>query len=240
MTHKHKEVHHPEKSLTKTPIVSGGDKKPKLELVLKADSDGSIEALEKSITSLSPASVDLDIIHRGIGNINKSDVLMAKSGSRLIIGFQIDLLPGIDSLLRTHHVEVRLYNVIYSVTADVEAIAETIEAQDSGEQTIGSARIIALFKSTRKGIIIGCKVQEGHLAVGQHFRIISAAAPVYSGRIESMHIGETAIQKADQGQQVGIKIRDFKGARIGDLVESYRLLKTPPAWNPIGEVFRNY
>ena len=64
--------------------------------------------------------------------------------------------------------------------------------------------------------------------------------PVYSGRIESMHIGEAVIQRADQGQQVGIKIRDFKGARIGDLVESYRLLKSPPAWNPTGEVFRNY
>ncbi len=240
MHHKHKEVHHSEKSLTKAPIPAGDGEKPKLELVLKSDSDGSMEALEKSISGLSLASVDLDIIHRGIGNINKSDVLMAETGSRLIIGFQVDLLPGIDSLLRTHRVEVRLYNVIYNVTVDVETIAEAIGSRGPGEQTVGSARIIAIFRSTRKGIIIGCKVQEGHLAVGQHFRIISAMGLVYSGRIESMHTGETAIQKADQGQQVGIKIRDFKGARIGDLVESYRLLKSPPAWNPTGKVFRNY
>ena len=100
MNHKHKEVLHSEKSLTKAPIPTGDGKKPKLELVLKADSDGSMEALEKSISSLSLASVDLVIIHRGIGDINKSDVLMAETGSRLIIGFQVDLLPGIDSLLR--------------------------------------------------------------------------------------------------------------------------------------------
>ena len=238
MTHKHKEVRHTEKSVTGAPKPLVEAERPKLEIVLKADSVGSMEALVKAISEMDLPEVGINIIHGSVGDVNKSDVLLAETGSRLVLGFQVDLLQGLENALREHHVEVRLYTVIYSVTADIEAIAETIVRPASEEETIGSAKVIALFKSSRRGTIIGCEVLGGHLAVGQHFRIITAMGPVYSGHIGSIHMEDKAIQKAVPGQRVGIKIKDFNRAKIGDLVESFRTLRRPPVWEPAGKVIR--
>jgi translation initiation factor IF-2 len=238
MTHKHKEAGHTEKSVREAPKPPAGSKRPKLEIVLKSDSVGSMEALIKAISEITLPEADISIIHSSIGDINKSDLLLAETGSRLVLGFQVDLLPDLENALREHNIEVRLYTVIYDVTADIEAIAETIVPSASEEEIIGSAKVIALFKSTRKGIIIGCEVLRGHLAVGQHFRIITAMGPVYSGHIESIHIEDKAIQKAVPGQRVGIKIKDFNRAKTGDLVESFRPLRRPPVWEPSGRVIR--
>ena len=238
MTHKHKEVRHTGKSVTGAPKPPEESKRPKLEIVLKADSVGSMEALDKAISEMTLPEVDINIMHSSVGDVNKSDLLLAETGSRLVLGFQVELLPGLENALREHDVEVRLYTVIYNVTADIKAIAETIVQPASEEEIIGSAKVIALFKSSRKGIIIGCEVIGGHLAAGQHFRIITAMGPVYYGRIESMHIEDKAIQKAVPGQRVGIKIKDFNRAKIGDLVESFRTLRRPPVWEPEGKVIR--
>lgn len=237
MTHKHKEVRH-KKSVTRPPKPPVETKRPKLEIVLKADSVGSMEALVKAVSEITLSEVDINIIHSSIGDVNKSDVLIAETGSRLIIGFQVDLLQEMESVLKEHRVEVRLYSVIYSVTTDIKAITETIVPPASEEEIIGSAKVIALFKSSRRGIIIGCEVLGGHLAVGQHYRIITAMGPVYSGHIESIHIEDKAIQKAVQGQRVGIKIKDFNRPKVGDLVESFRTLRRPPVWEPAGGVIR--
>ena len=125
MTHKHKEVRDTGKSMTGAPKPPDDSRRPKLEIVLKADSVGSMEALVKAISEITLPDVDINIIHSSVGDVNKSDLLLAETGSRLIIGFQVDLLPGLESALREHHVEVRLYTVIYSVTADIKAIAES-------------------------------------------------------------------------------------------------------------------
>lgn len=212
---------------------------PKLEIVLKCDSIGSAEAVSSALLKAVPPGIDVRIIYSGVGDIHKSDIMMAETGSRLIAGFQVGVPPGADMELKEHGVETRLYDVIYKLTEDIRNIAETLVSRVSQEETIlGNARVIALFKSSRKGIIIGCEVLGGHLAVGQHFRIISAMGPVYSGIIESMHIEKDKVQKATPGQKAGIKIRDFDKAKIGDLVESFRPLsqKTPPSWQPEGGV----
>jgi translation initiation factor IF-2 len=238
MTHKHKESPHKGKPAREAPKPPAESKRPKLDIILKADSVGSMEALVKAISEITLPVIDINIIHSSIGDINKSDLLLAETGSRLVLGFQVDLLPELENALREHRVEVRLYTVIYNVTDDIKAIAEAAVQPASEEEIIGSAKIIALFKSTRRGIIIGCEVLGGHLAVGQRFRIITAMGPVYSGHIESIHIEDKAIQKAVPGQRVGIKIKDFNRARIGDFAESFRPLRRPPVWEPSGRVIR--
>ena len=214
--------------------------KPRLELVLKCDTVGSMEAITGSLEALSSAEVDVGVVHRGIGNVGKSDVLFAGAASRLIVGFQVGVLQSVDKTLKEQKVEVRLYEVIYRLLADVEELARSLIPRVPEEQVIGSARVIALFKSTRKGIIVGCEVGEGFLAVGERFRIYSAMGPVYAGIIESLHIGKAQVRKATPGQQVGLRIKDFNRAKIGDLVESFR----PPAssktraWEPTGRIVR--
>ncbi len=224
MMEKHKETSHREK--------------PKLEIVLKCDSKGSLEAVTAAVSGMTPG-LGIGIVHSGIGGISKSDVLFAETAGRLIVGFQVDALPGLERTLKEQSVEVRLYDVIYRLTADLKAIAESMIPPESQEKILGSAAVIALFKSSRKGIILGCEVREGFLALGERFRIISAMGPVYSGAIESLHIGENAVQKATRGQQCGLKISHFDRARIGDLVECYRPLpaKARP-WEPKGQILR--
>ncbi len=212
---------------------------PKLEIVLKCDSMGSVESVSAAISKITVPEVELSLIHSGVGAVAKSDVMMAETGSGLIVGFQVDVLAGMDKTIREHRVEVRTYSVIYDLTADIQSIAQSLLPVKDQEQIIGSAKVIATFKSTRKGIILGCEVMEGSFALGQHFRVISAMGPVYSGTVESMHIGEATIQKATRGQQIGIKIRGFDKAKIGDLVESFRPVpQKVQRWQPSGKIIR--
>ncbi|MGD0281758.1 MAG: hypothetical protein ABSB95_05300 [Dissulfurispiraceae bacterium] len=216
---------------------SAQKKKPKLEIVLKCDSVGSLEAVTKSLAA---PDTDISIIHSSIGSVSKSDVLFAETASRLIVGFQVGVMPALDKVLREHRVEVRLYDVIYTLIDDIKSIAGDLIPHLPEERIIGSGKIIALFKSSRKGIIIGCDVKEGFIAVGERFRIISAMGPVYEGIIESLHIGNAAVQKAIAGQQAGIRIKHFSIAKVGELIESFR---PPPAakihiWEPSGQIVR--
>jgi translation initiation factor IF-2 len=220
--------------------VSAQRKKPKLEIVLKCDAVGSLEAVTNSLAALTVSDVDIRVIHSGIGAISKSDVLFAETASRLIVGFQTGVMPLLDKVLMEHRVEVRLYDVIYNLIDDIKAVAEELVPHFPEDQIIGSGKIIALFKSSRKGIILGCEVREGFFAIGERFRIISAMGPVYEGTIESLHIGDTAVKKAVSGQQAGVRIKHFSSAKIGDLVESFR--PPPPAsvrtWEPTGQIIR--
>lgn len=222
----------------KDPRDTPGSSRPGLDIVLKCDSAGSLEAAMLALSVMTDTG-EIGIIRAGVGAINKSDIVMAETAGRLIVGFQVGLVPGTERLLMEHRVEVRLYEVIYTLTADIKDLIPALSVPAPAEQVVGSAKVIALFKSTRKGIIIGCEVLDGHLSVGQHFRIITAAGPVYTGLIESIHAGDRVIQKAIPGQKMGIKIRDFNKARLGDLVESYRAAgHRQKTWEPSGGIVR--
>lgn len=252
MSHKHKKTFYPvapakskEWQAVHKPAVrdasAQGGTRPKLEVVLKCDSAGSVEAVSAAVLKIAVPEVDISIIHSGVGDINKSDILLAETASRLIVGFQVSVATEIDKELKEHAVEARLYEVIYNLTDDLRNIAEGMVPHISQEETIiGNAKVIALFKGNRKGIIIGCEVLSGHLAAGQHFRIISEMGPVYLGTIGSMHIEQNAVQKVIPGQQAGIKISDFNKVKVGDLVESFRpqASKKTTRWQPKGGVVR--
>ncbi|MGD9040425.1 MAG: hypothetical protein PVH82_12365 [Desulfobacteraceae bacterium] len=218
----------------------GQGRKKKLEIVLKCDSAGSLEAVVSSLASLEHPEVDILPIHTGIGAISKSDLLMALTGSRLVVGFNVSLLPKMQQLSKEKGVEIRLYDVIYKLTQDLSQIAaRLIHREEKKEIITGKAKVIALFKSSRKGSILGCEVLQGALVQGKRFRIISAMGPVYSGKIESLHIEQDAVKEAKKGQQVGLKISDFNQAKKGDLVETYekQKLEASTPWHPRGRVY---
>ncbi len=211
---------------------------PGLEIVLKCDSAGSVEAVGAALTRIAVPGGNVSIVRSGIGAVSKSDIFLAGTAGRLVVGFQVGVTPGLDKLLRDNGVQVRLYELIYRLSEDLRTIAESIASSPAEEEVIGSGAVIALFKGARKGIIIGCEVKEGHFAVGQRFRLISAMGPSYSGAIESMHIEEKAVQKAVRGQKVGISIRNFGKARVGDIVESFKAVRNKGRWQPKAGVIR--
>ena len=236
--HKKQKKHagHPEEKPLES--VSGHPAKKKLEIVIKCDSVGCAEAVEASIKAIAQPGVEIEILSSGVGAINKSDIFMAATGSRLIIGFNVGVLPDIKALPGEHNVEVRIYDVIYTLMEDVGKIAQSLVTRETGEDILGSAKVIALFKSSRKGIILGCEVLSGSLALGRKFRIVGVMGPIYTGTIESLHIEQDAVNKATKGQQVGLKIRDFKKIKIGDLVESFKPIaqRVDPPWQPRGVI----
>lgn len=218
----------------------GQGRKKSLEVVLKCDSVGSLEAVISSLKSLENPEVEVLPIHTGVGAISKSDLLMSLTGSRLVVGFNVSLLPKMQQLSKERGVEIRLYDVIYKLTQDLNRIARTLARRVEEKEIItGKAKVIALFKSSRKGIILGCEVLEGTLLRGKKFRIISAMGPVYSGKIESLHIEQDAVKEAKVGQKVGLKVSDFNQAKKGDLVEIYekRKAEAGATWHPKGRVY---
>ena len=220
---------------------SDKDKEKKLEIVLKCDATGSEEAVVSSLSVLNTPDIELKVIHSGVGDVTKSDLLVAFAGSRLVIGFNVGVGPKIEQLSQEQGVEVRLYDVIYQLTEDLQKIARSLLPRDEEEEKItGKAKVIALFKSSRKEIILGCEVLEGTLAMGKKFRVISAMGPTHTGRIESLHIEKDRVTEARVHQQVGLKAPGLNKATIGDLVECFEPVpsKRHAGWQPRGGVFK--
>lgn len=223
---------------SQAPGVAG---KKKLEIVLKCDSVGSEEAIISSLSGVQDAKTELKIIHSDVGNISKSDLLLALTGSRLVVGFNVGVGPKIKELCREQDVEVRLYEVIYNLTNDLEEVTKNLATHDEDRELItGKAEVIALYKSSRGGIILGCNVLEGTLELGRDFRIVSAMGTIYTGKIQSIQIEHESVKEAKVRQHVGLKILDLKKARVGDLVECFKTVRQRGGrtWLPRGGIFK--
>jgi translation initiation factor IF-2 len=213
----------------------------KLEVVLKCDVAGTAEAVSASLAEINVPGVQIDLIQTGIGNVSKSDVLMARTGSKLVLGFNVGVLPKLEQEIKEFGVEVRLYDTIYKLTEDMRKITRSFIVKEPEEKIIGKAKIIATFKASRKGMIIGCEVYEGAIEAGKDFRVITAMGPAYFGKITSLQIEKQSVKTSKPGQQVGIMLEGWNKAKIGDLVECYESL--PPRgggpWKPSSGVIRS-
>ena len=224
-------------------IKSSGDPTAdsKLEIVLKCDVSGTEEAVRGSLAAFAIPGVEVLVIQSGVGQISQSDVLMAETGSRLVVGFNVDITPKLEQHLKEHGVEVRLYDTIYGLTEDIRTICENLVAKAPGETVTGQAEVIATFKGKGKRQIIGCEIRAGTIEAGKKFRIITAMGPAYSGRIGSLQIENKNVKIGKAGQQVGIELEDWNKTSVGDLVECFKI--TLPAhgpWKPRSGVFRKY
>jgi translation initiation factor IF-2 len=213
----------------------------KLEIVLKCDVAGTAEAISASLSEIEVPGVQIDLIQIGIGKVSRSDVLMARTGSKLVIGFNVDIMPKLNQEIKEFGVEVRLYDTIYKLTEDMRKIAQSFNITPSEEKITGKARIIATFKPGPKGMVIGCEVLEGVIELGKEFRVITAMGPAYYGKITSLQIERKNVKSGKPGQQVGIKLVGWNKARVDDLVECFESLKPKDGgrWKPSSGVVRS-
>ena len=210
---------------------------PNLELVLKADVAGTLEAISTTLQAINISGVDLKIIQAGVGPVSKADLLMAQTGSKLVIGFNVKAAPKLEKQIIESGIEVRLYEVIYNLSKDVENICRQLEAKEPKEKITGEGKVIATFKAG-KGMIIGCEVTKGIVESGKHFRIITAMGPSYTGRIESLQIERKAVKIGKIGQQVGIHIPNWEKAKVGDLIECFEAVSAKDGiWRPKPGIF---
>ena len=226
------------KDVKQTLLESGGSEpRPRIDLVLKCDTMGSVEAVSNLVSKLKTPEAEIKIIRSGVGNIVKQDLLVALSGSGLVLGFNVGVAPKLELWIKEHFVEIRLYEVIYRLAEDLVAIARSMAPARTEDKILGKCEVIATFKSRKGGVILGCEVVEGALQVGKRFRVVTAMGPVHSSRIESLEIDKHPVKEARAGQQVGVQTLGSTFGKVGDFIECYdETVHRKEKWSPRGDI----
>ncbi|HXZ25555.1 MAG TPA: translation initiation factor IF-2 [Nitrospiria bacterium] len=193
-----------------------------LNLIIKADVQGSVEALRESLERLNAASVKIKIIHSGAGGITESDVLLASSSNALIIGFHVRPDAKVQALAEREKVAIRLYDVIYEVIADVRAAMEGLLEPTLKERVVARAEVRQLFSIPKAGVIAGTYVTEGVVTrSGTGIRVVRDHVPVYEGKIGSLRRFKDDVREVQSGYECGIGIENFNDLKVGDVLEVF-------------------
>jgi len=198
-----------------------------LNIIIKGDVHGSIEALVGSLQSLSTDEVKLNVIHIAVGNITENDVMLASASEAIITGFNVSMTPRAAKLAEREGVEVKLYNVIYEAISDIRSAMEGLLEPELREVIVGRAEVIELFSISRFGVIAGCRVNSGRVLRGSPVRVIRNNRTVYEGQINSLRRFSNDVREIAAGQECGILINDFADFEIGDIIESYTYEEIP-------------
>ncbi|HVE69366.1 MAG TPA: translation initiation factor IF-2, partial [Solirubrobacteraceae bacterium] len=192
-----------------------------LPLVLKADVAGSLEALEDEIAKLPQSEVSVTTVHRGVGGINESDVMLAAASEGVVLGFNVRPVGDARSVAEREGVEIRTYNVIYKAIDDLRLAMEGMLAPEEVEDELGRVEIKQLFKASRVGTIAGSEVLEGRVTPGSKARLVRDGTVVYDGEIASLRRFQDDVKEVTAGQECGIVLRDFQDVKAGDILEVY-------------------
>ncbi|MFL5382567.1 MAG: translation initiation factor IF-2, partial [Longimicrobiaceae bacterium] len=194
-----------------------------LNLVIKGDVDGSVQALSDSLEQLSTTEVRVQVIHRGVGAINESDVLLASTSSAIVIGFHVRPTGEARAVAEREDVDIRLYNIIYEAVEEVKSAMEGLLAPEQREVMLGTAQVRQLFKVPRVGTVAGCMVTSGTLDRRGRIRVIRDAVQVYEGELESLKRFKDDVREVREGFECGLNIRNFNDVKVGDVLECYRV-----------------
>ncbi len=194
-----------------------------LLVVLKGDVDGSVEALEDSLTKLSTDEVKLRVIHRGVGQISESDVLLAAASNAVIIGFHVKPDPRAAELAAKEKVDVRLYEIIYEAVENVKDAMSGLLRPEIRESVAGTAEVRKVFRTTKSGAIAGCMVLSGTITRNARARLLRGGEVVYDGKIASLKRFKDDAREVASGYECGIGLEDRDDIRELDIVEAYVL-----------------
>ncbi len=201
-------------------------KAKELKVIVKADVQGSVEALEQSLKSLGTSDIKLDVIHSGVGSINESDVMLAAASNAIIIGFHTDFTPEGAVKSKLEKVDVRLYRIIYEAIADVRSAMEGMLDPTISEVFVGRADVRQVFKVSKSGTIAGCSVAKGKAIRGATCRLWRGKDKVYEGKIGSLKRFKDDVKEVAEGFECGISLENFNEVNAGDVIEMYELKKT--------------
>ncbi|MFH1453300.1 MAG: translation initiation factor IF-2 [Armatimonadota bacterium] len=194
-----------------------------LNLILKADGQGSIEALRHALLNIKSSEVGIKIIHFGVGAINESDIMLAAASDAIIVGFNVKPEGSIAKLAETEGIDVRLYKVIYNVIEDIKAALTGMLAPEYEEVMLGKAIVKQIFKISKLGIIAGCAVTEGNIKRNAQARVLRGANMVFEGKISSLKRFKDDVKEVAAGYECGITIEKFGGLQPDDVIEAYQL-----------------
>ena len=197
-----------------------------VRLLIKADVDGSAEVLADTLGSISNEEVKTTIIHRGVGTISESDVLLAAASDAVIIGFQVNIDPRSREVAAQEHVDIRTYDVIYEAESDVRKALEGLLAPEVSEAYAGSAEVRELFKVPKAGVIAGSYVRDGRINRKDLVRVTRDGKTIYKGTISSLKRFKDDVREVKESFECGIGVENFNDLKVGDVIEAYQLVET--------------
>jgi len=192
-----------------------------LPLVIKGDVDGSVQALADSLEQLGTSEVQVEIIHRGVGAINESDVLLAQTAGAVILGFRVRPQTAARQAAEREDVEINVYDVIYEAVDDITAALEGMLSPERRETIEGSAEVREVFRVSKVGTIAGCYVTDGRIDRKGHGRIVRDGIVVYDGEISSLKRFKDDVKEVRESFECGIGIANFNDIKVGDVIECY-------------------
>ncbi|MDR1592929.1 MAG: translation initiation factor IF-2 [Prevotellaceae bacterium] len=196
-----------------------------LNIVVKTDVDGSMEALSDSLIKLSTEEVQVNIIHRAVGAISESDVLLAAASNAIIIGFQVRPSAGARKLAEKEEIEIRLYSVIYDAINEVRDGIEGMLAPELKEEITATVEVLETFKITKVGTVAGCIVREGKIVRNSKVRIIRDGIVIYTGGLGSLKRFKEDVKDVVSGYECGLNIENFNDIKVGDMIEAYEQIE---------------
>jgi len=194
-----------------------------LAIMVKGDVDGSVQALADALEHLGTSEVKVDIVHRGVGAVNESDILLAEATGAIVLGFQVRPDTNARRMAERSDVEIRSYEVIYEAVDEIRSALEGMLSPERIEEVLGAAKVKELFKITGLGTIGGSEVIEGVIRRESQVRVVRDGRTVYDGDISSLKRFKDDAKEVREGLECGIGVANFNDLKVGDVFECYRV-----------------
>lgn len=196
-----------------------------LNVIVKGDVDGSIEALSDSLLKLSTPKIQVNIIHKGVGAISETDVTLASASNAIIVGFQVRPSATARKLAEKEEIDIRLYSIIYQAIDEIKTAMEGMLAPEYKEEIVGTADVRETFNITKVGTIAGCFVTEGKILRGNQIRLIRDGIVIHTGSLAALKRFKDDVKEVKNGYECGLSIEKFNDIQVGDMIESYHMVE---------------
>jgi translation initiation factor IF-2 len=192
-----------------------------LNIIVKGDVDGSVEALSDELLKLSTEKIQVKVIHKAVGAITETDVTLASASNAIIIGFQVRPVPQARKAAEKEQIDIRLYSIIYQATEEIKAAIEGMLAPETEEKIVCNLEVRNVFKISKVGTIAGCYVLDGKIHRNTNVRLIRDGIVVYTGKLGSLKRFKDDVKEVSAGYECGLNIENFNDIKVGDIVEGY-------------------
>lgn len=192
-----------------------------LNVIVKGDVDGSIEALSDSLIKLSTEEIQVNVIHKAVGQISESDVMLAAASNAIIVGFQVRPSMAARKLAEKEEIDIRLYSIIYNAIEELKAAMEGMLSPEIKEEVVATLEVLEVFKITKVGSVAGCIVREGKIKRATKIRLIRDGIVVFSGELGSLKRFKEDVKEVANGYECGLNLANYNDVKIGDIIEGY-------------------
>ncbi len=204
---------------------------PELNVILKTDLRGSLEAIGESINGIKSQKITCKVIHSGVGEITENDVILAAASKAIIIGFHVRVMPGVNKLAKQKGVDIRLYSVIYELLEQVDKAMKGQLAPETRETPLGEAEIIQIFQTSKAGRICGCRVKSGVMKINAKCKVFRDKELIYLGHVQSLKHFKEDVREIAAGNECGIRLDNFEEFEVGDRLELFNVVTVDPFAN---------